>query len=153
KLRHAGARLGCFHVPSNLIMQTPKLEQVTRLRLAELVQPDFLELAEANLIVGLDVQRVLAKPVRIPVHLGEEVGRRRRQISETRMIKGAIMIVGHDLAHHRIRNKRAALPHVTAPPVRASNLKSVQKPALNGSGVIVVAERVTSVYACRQLPN
>jgi len=49
------------------------------------------------------------------------------------MIEAPVMI-GHDLASQRIRNSRAALGHVGAPPTRASNLKSRQKPGAVGIG-------------------
>ena len=49
--------------------------------------------------------------------------------------------------NHPMRRSLAALPHVIAPPTRQSNLNRVQKPAEKGSATIVVARRLTMVYA------
>jgi hypothetical protein len=52
-----------------------------------------------------------------------------------------------------MRSNRAALPHVIAPPTRASKRNSTHHCAEYGSGVIVVALLLTNVYVCRQFPN
>src|SRR5262249_12198313 len=45
----------------------------------------------------------------------------------------------------RIRSKRAAFGHTTAPPTRASNLKRLHHPAENGSFCTVTPRRLTTI--------
>jgi hypothetical protein len=101
----------------------PHLEQVQ-----PLVGQQVVAVPGAHDLPKLDLQVVAARRrhrSRRGVHLGEQVG----------------------LAHgdHRMRMSLAALGHSTAPPTRASKRKRVQKPALYGSGLMVVSCLVTTM--------
>jgi hypothetical protein len=71
------------------------------------------------LIIISDVLEVGAQVIGDRVHFREQITRRLcRKIDEHGMGE-AMIVIAHYL--HLMRSKRAALPHVTAPPIRLSN--------------------------------